>query len=56
MKATNRHSSTILGLSFTMLIMSLTACDQGADPDINTTITGDTPGCCCSSASLMPNS
>jgi FKBP-type peptidyl-prolyl cis-trans isomerase len=44
MKAINRHSSTILGLSFTMLIMSLTACDQGADPDINTTITGDTPG------------
>ena len=41
MKAINRHSSTILGLSFTMLIMSLTACDQGADPDMKAS---STPG------------
>lgn len=39
MKAINNHTSSVLGLCFTMLVMSLTACDQGTDPGMKTNST-----------------
>lgn len=44
MKAINKYTSAVFGLSFTMLIISLTACNQGADPDIKTTNTEASTG------------
>lgn len=36
MNANNKNSNAALGLGFTILIMSLSACDQGATPDMKT--------------------
>lgn len=44
MKPNNEYKSTLAGIGITLLITSLTACDWGADSDLNTSRPGASPG------------